>query len=68
MNIILNNLLQDPDDNTIIIQHLQETSQMHPDMGESCTRGSLLSEGMKINRQRLRNILKTLNKMYANKG
>ena len=56
----LNNLLQDPADNTIIAQHLQESLEIYPNMSELYARGLLLSKGIKINRQRLRTILKTL--------
>lgn len=56
----LNNLLQNPEDNNIIAQHFLEYLEMCPNMGELHARGALLSKGIKINRLRLRNLLKNL--------
>ena len=56
----LNNVLNNPSDDNEINQHLQDALDVHPKMGESCARGLLLSKGIKINRTRLRNLLKHL--------
>ena len=56
----LNNALRNPSDDTEITQHLQDALDVYPNMGELYARGLLLSKGIKINRVRLRTLLKTL--------
>ena len=56
----LNNVLNNPSDDNVITQHLQDVLDAYPNMGELYARGLLLSKGIKINRVRLRNILRNI--------
>ena len=56
----LRNLLIDPEDDSVIVNYLQEVMNTCKNLGELYARGVLLSKGIKIKRQRLRDILKRL--------
>ena len=56
----LNNALHDPSDDNEIIQYLEDTLNVCPNVGELHARGLLLSKGTKINQFRLCNLLKNL--------
>jgi len=56
----LNNLFHDPEQDSVIEHHLQETMTTYPNLGESYARGVLLNKRIKIKRERLRQILKRL--------
>ena len=56
----LNNLFDDPEDDTIIENYLQEVMNTYPNLGEQYAQGVLLNKRIKIKRQRLRQILKRL--------
>ena len=56
----LNNLLSDPEDDNVIETYLQEVMNTYKNLGELYARGVLLSKGAKIQRHRLRAILKRL--------
>ena len=52
----MNNLLIEPEDDSVIENYLQEVMNTHQNMGESHARGVSLSKGIKIKRKRLRDV------------
>ena len=56
----LNNVLTDPSDHNGMMQHLKDVLDVCPTVGELHARGLLITKGIKMNRQRIQNLLKQL--------